>query len=249
MKRLWFYGPHVLGLAVAVLIFLAVALILVLAILPQEAVPAAPTEQAPSATPAPLPSSTPAPTHELSPTITPLPSSTATPTPSATNVPALTFSPTATTTLCPATTVPSPSVEPALSPTATSTLETEGLLQRVILTGELESLKRDGQIAWPAVQLQCWSSSGQEVGRVGLTRLDGTYRLPDETVQVQLWIGSELGGADWWQNWDSLPVDATSPQIILVIARVKREVSPPKTVPPTPVPPTPVPPTPTPCPP
>jgi len=66
MKRLWFYGPHVLGLAVAVLIFLAVALILVLAILPQEAVPAAPTEQAPSATPAPLPSSTPAPTRALS---------------------------------------------------------------------------------------------------------------------------------------------------------------------------------------
>ena len=119
----------------------------------------------------------------------------------------------------------------------------------MVLTGELEALKRDGQIAWPAVQLQCWNASGQEVGRVHLTQLDGTYRLPDETARVQLWIGSELGGADWWQNWDSLPADAASAEIILVIASLKREVSPPTPVPPTPVPPTPVSPTPTPCPP
>ena len=268
MKRAQFHGSHVRGLAAAVLIFLAVALILALAILPPETLPAAPTEQAPAATPTSLPSSTLAPKVTLTPTITPLPPSTVTPTlsatamPSATTVPAATampsaaamstatamstaaFSPTTTSTLCPATAVPSPSIAPELSLTATSTLETEGMLRRVVLTGELEALKPDGQITWPAVQLQCWNASGQGVGRVGLTQLDGMYRLPDETARVQLWIGSELGGADWWQNWDSLPADATSPEIILVIASLKREVSPPTAVPP------PVPrPTSTPCPP
>ena len=249
MKRAPFYGARVRRLATTALILLVVALISVLAVLRQETTPAAGVEETASATPMLLPSVTFTPTATLTlsttptPSVTPIPSATAVP--AATTVPAATFSPTATSTLRPATVVPSPSISPELSPTATSTLETEGILRRVVLTGELEALKRDGEIIWPAVQLQCWNVSGQEIAQIGLTQVDGTYRLPADTAQVQLWIGSELGGAEWWRSWDSLPADVTSPEIILVIARVKREVSPPTAVPPPPVPP----PTHTPCPP
>ena len=238
-KRTSFYGARVRYLALAILIIDTVAMASGLAVLPRGIVPAAQVEWVPTATPTVSPTATPTAspgaTRTLSPTATPTLSPTFTPTSSLTPAPTL-----------------SSTVASTSFPTGTPTPGTEAALRRVAITGELNALKRDGEIGWSAVRLQCWNATGEELGRVGLMGLDGTYLLPAGTVRVQLWVGSELGGTDWWRDWDSRPADATSPEITLVIARVKREAPspmPPPTLVPT-EPPTAVPAaTPSPCPP
>lgn len=215
-----FYGARSRSLALAVLILLTAVVVWAIAILWNCAWPTAPVEAGPSITPTLLPTATltlfPTATPPLSISATPTLHPSATPTSSPTASPTPTLSPTATPTLPPtATSTP--------LPTSTPTPEPEGILRRIVITGELSALEVDGQILWSVVSVQCWGADGQELGRVSLTEIDAEYWLPAGTARVQLWIGPELGGADWWSKWDTLPTDAAPPEITLVITRVKRE--------------------------
>lgn len=104
-------------------------------------------------------------------------------------------------------------------PTLTAT--PRGLLRRIILEGELDALKRDGQFVWPAVKVECFGLAGESLGLVDLTQVQGHYTLPRGTVQVKLWIGPELKGQTWWLYWTVAPGSAEQDPIRLKIEKVK----------------------------
>jgi len=168
----------------------------------------------PSRTASPVPPATLTPSPARSPIYTP--SSTWTPSPStAKPSPILTAlaTPTGTPSL-PATVTNTPTTSP--SPTAT------GLLRRVVLSGELAALQVAGEVRWDAVRLECLDATERVLERLALGATSAEVRLPQGTAWVRLWIGEALGGADWWQRWDSATAAATEGTIALAISPVNR---------------------------
>lgn len=91
--------------------------------------------------------------------------------------------------------------------------------QRIVLTGDLAALQKDGQYGWPAIAVECLNAGGQRLGQVGLNRVDGRYELPAGTAQVRLWIGDALEGPKWWKRWDCQPTNAGGEMVTLKIVK------------------------------
>jgi len=92
--------------------------------------------------------------------------------------------------------------------------------RRITIAGDMQSLQRDGLFLWEAVAIDCRDAEGRTLARLPVTRLEGQYALPAGAAQLTLWIGPELGGADWWKRWDCQLVDAAQPEIALVVRPV-----------------------------
>lgn len=168
----------------------------------------------PSRTVSPVPPATLTPSLAQSPTDTPsstwMPSpSTANPSPTLTALATLAGTPSLT-----AAVTNTPTTSP--SPTAT------GLLRRVVLSGELAALQVAGEVRWDAVRLECLDATRRVLERLALGATSAEVRLPQGTAWVRLWIGEALGGAAWWQRWDSATVAATDGTIALAISPVSR---------------------------
>ncbi len=125
-----------------------------------------------------------------------------------------------------------------LPPTATlpSAPPAGGAMIRITLAGDLDALRRDGVTLWEAVAVECFDPAGKLLGRTPLRDVSGEYRLPERTVRVRLWVGAALGGAAWWELWDSQAADVLSPDVVLEIRRIAAGPPPVPTA--TPLPPT-----------
>jgi hypothetical protein len=102
----------------------------------------------------------------------------------------------------------------------------QGNTRHVTIGGDPQGLQRDGQYVWDAVGVECLDAAGKVLARLSVKALEDDYRVPVGTRRVTLWIGRELGGADWWKAWDCQPVDASQPAMILVVQPLTTPTSP-----------------------
>lgn len=142
-------------------------------------------------------------TNTPAPTATP--TGTEAPTATPTNTPTLTkkSEPSATPTKLSEKAAPTATTKPP-EPTKPAQPPIKSLSRQVKLTGDVDSLrdKKTGEFFWSQIGIEAFDAKDRRIGEVvPLITLSQTVLLPEQTVQVKLWIGDLLGGPEWWKKY------------------------------------------------